>query len=346
GSQCFAGFLPTNAVDARRSSAALYLDTEFDFTEAFLIGAALRFENYSDFGSTFNYKLVGRYKVSNNFAIRAGTSTGFRAPSLHQIHFSRTSTIFSLVDGVTVPQEVGVFSNTSRAAALLGITELKEETSQSISAGFTAKFPEASLRLTVDAYQIGIDDRVVLTGQFQPGDDEELQNIFNQAGATRAAFFANSINTTSQGLEIVIAHSARFGGGAVLRNDLAAIFSQTTWDQEDGINASDILKEKGLVGTYFDQTSRIYLEQAVPRVKLSLGNTLTVGDLTVYLRNTYFGETTEATNADIFNDDLELEPDATIDPYNDAKIVTDLSLGYNIGENLNFTVGANNLLDV
>ncbi|MEL7426856.1 MAG: TonB-dependent receptor [Bacteroidota bacterium] len=346
GSQCFAGFLPTNAVDARRSSAALYLDTEFDFTEAFLIGAALRFENYSDFGSTFNYKLVGRYKVSNNFAIRAGTSTGFRAPSLHQIHFSRTSTIFSLVDGVTVPQEVGVFSNTSRAAALLGIPELKEETSQSISAGFTAKFPEASLRLTVDAYQIGIDDRVVLTGQFQPGDDEELQNIFNQAGATRAAFFANSINTTSQGLEIVIAHSARFGGGAVLRNDLAAIFSQTTWDQEDGINASDILKEKGLVETYFDQTSRIYLEQAVPRVKLSLGNTLTVGDLTVYLRNTYFGETTEATNADIFNDDLELEPDATIDPYNDAKIVTDLSLGYNIGENLNFTVGANNLLDV
>ena len=345
GSQCFAGFLPTNAVDARRSSAALYLDTEFDFTEAFLIGAALRFENYSDFGSTFNYKVVGRYKLSNDFAIRAGTSTGFRAPSLHQIHFSRTSTIFSLVDGVSVPQEVGVFANTSRAAALLGIPELKEETSQSISAGFTLKIPAASLRLTVDAYQIGIDDRVVLTGQFQPGDDEELQSIFNQAGATRAAFFANSISTTSQGLEIVIAHSARFGS-AVLRNDLAAIFSRTTWDEEDGINASDILREKNLVETYFDQTSRLYLEQAVPRIKLTLGNTLTAGDWTFYLRNTYFGETTEATNADIFTDDLELKPEATIDPYNDAKIVTDLSLGYNIADNLNLTVGANNLLDV
>lgn len=345
GSQCFAGFLPTNAVDARRSSAALYVDTEFDFSEAFLVGAALRFENYSDFGSTFNYKLVGRYKVSNNFALRAGTSTGFRAPSLHQIHFSRTSTIFSLVGGVSVPQEVGVFANTSRAAALLGIPELKEETSVSVSGGFTAKIPAASLRLTVDAYQIGIDDRVVLTGQFQPGDDEELQSIFNQAGATRAAFFANSINTTSRGVEIVVAHSASFGAGRTLRTDLAATLSKTTWDQEDGINASDILRDKGLVDTYFDQTSRIYLEQAVPRVKLTLGNTLALNKLTIYLRNTYFGETTEATNAAIFDADLN-QVDKSIDPYNAGKVITDLSLGYEVSNNLNFTLGANNLLDV
>lgn len=345
GSQCFAGFLPTNAVDARRSSAAVYLDTEFDFTEAFLLGAAVRFENYSDFGSTFNYKLTGRYKISNNFALRAGTSTGFRAPSLHQIHFSRTSTIFNLVDGVSVPQEVGVFANTSRVAKLLGIPELKEETSTSISAGFTAKVPAASLRFTVDAYQVGIDDRVVLTGQFGPGDDEELQSLFNQAGATQAAFFANAINTTSRGIDIVIAHSASLGNGRTLRNDLAATFSQTTWDQEDGINASNLLREKGLVDTYFDQTSRIYLEQAVPRVKLTLGNTLTLDKLTIYLRNTYFGETTEATNANIFDADLNWI-DKSIDPYNDAKIVTDLSLGYEVGENLNLTVGANNLLDV
>eukprot|EP00903_Cladosiphon_okamuranus_P000439 g437.t1 len=239
----------------------------YSFAEAFLLGAAVRFENYSDFGSTFNYKLTGRYKISNNFALRAGTSTGFRAPSLHQIHFSRTSTIFNLVDGVSVPQEVGVFANTSRVAKLLGIPELKEETSTSISAGFTAKVPAASLRFTVDAYQ------------------------------------------------------------------------------EDGINASDLLREKGLVDTYFDQTSRIYLEQAVPRVKLTLGNTLTLDKLTIYLRNTYFGETTEATNANIFDADLNWI-DKSIDPYNDAKIVTDLSLGYEVGENLNLTVGANNLLDV
>jgi iron complex outermembrane receptor protein len=345
GSQCFGGFLPSNAVDANRSSAALYLDTEFDLSEAFLLGGAVRFENYSDFGSTFNYKLTARYKISNNFAIRGGANSGFRAPSLHQIHFSRTSTIFSLVDGVSVPQEVGIFANTSRAAKLLGIPELKEETSQSLSLGFTAKIPAANLRLTVDAYQINIDDRVILTGQFGPGDDEELQSIFNQAGATQAAFFANAINTTSQGLDVVIAHSASFGAGKTLRSDLAATFSQTMWVQEDGIKASDLLREKGLVDTYFDQTSRLYLEQAVPRTKISMGNTLTMNDLTIYLRNTYFGETTEATEADIFDADLN-QIDKSIDPYNAGKVITDLSLGYGFTDNLNITIGANNLLDV
>jgi iron complex outermembrane receptor protein len=370
GAQCFAGFLPTNEVDARRNSLAGYLDTEFDITNALLLGAALRFENYSDFGSTFNYKLTGRYKVGNNFAIRGGFNTGFRAPSLHQIHFSRTSTIFSLVDGVSVPQEVGIFTNTSRPAKLLGIPELKEETSQSFSAGFTAKLPSAGLRLTVDAYQVNIDDRVVLTGQFAPGDDEELQILFNQAGATRAAFFANAISTITQGVDVVLSHTLSFGNGNSLRSDFAAMFTQTEWDQDEGINASDLLREKGLVDTYFGQESRLYLEQAVPRTKFTLGNTLKVGNFTVYLRNTFFGQTTEATVEAIFDDELNLLSDAEIadlrraanpgdseadvqayvdrvnDPYNEARVITDLSLSYAFNADLSFTLGGNNILDV
>ncbi len=346
GAQCFAGFLPTNEVDANRSSIGAYLDTEADITEALLIGAALRYENYSDFGSTFNYKVTARYKfLDDNMSVRAAFATGFRAPSLHQINFSRTSTIFTLVDGVSVPQEVGVFANNSRAAQLLGIPQLKEETSQNFSFGFTGKIPAANLRITADIYQVNIDDRVVLTGQFSPGTDEELQAIFDQAGATAAAFFANAISTQSQGLDIVLAHNIGFGQGITLRNDLAGTFSRTVWDQDKGINASQILEDKGLVGTYFDQTSRIYLEQAVPRVKVTLGNTLTVKGVDIYLRNTYFGQTTEATSAAIFDEDLNLI-DNSIDPYNEGKIITDLSLGYDVLDNLQITLGANNLLDV
>ncbi len=345
GSQCFAGFLPSNEVDARRSSIATYFDIEADITDAFLVGAALRFEEYSDFGSTFNYKATARYKVNNNFAIRGALSTGFRAPSLHQIHFSRTSTIFSLIDGVSIPQEVGVFANTSRAAKILGIPELKEETSQNMSLGFTSKIPSANLRITIDAYQVNIDDRIVLTGQFDPGSDAELQRLFEQSGATKAAFFANAIDTKSKGLDIVISHSAALSNEVVLRTDLAGTFSQTKWDQEAGINASDILRNAGLVDTYFGQESRIYLEQAVPRTKITLGNTLSVGSLDIYLRNTYFGETTEATTAGIFDADLN-QIDDSIDPYYSGKIVTDLSLGYNLSDGVSITVGANNLLDV
>ncbi len=345
GSQCFAGFLPSNEVDANRSSAAGYLDTEFDINEQFLLGAALRYENYSDFGNTFNYKVTGRYKVNDNLAIRAATSTGFRAPSLHQIHFSRTSTIFSLVNGVSVPQEVGVFANTSRAANLLGIPDLKQETSNSISGGLTMKVPSASLRLTVDGYLVNIDDRVVLTGQFRPGEDAELQAIFNQAGATRAAFFANAISTISKGIDVVLTHDLALGNNN-LRTSLAATFSNTVWDQDKGINSSDILREKGLIDTYFDQTARIYLEQAVPRKKIVLTNTLTLGKLSIFLRNSYFGQTTEATGESIFDDDLNLLADATIDPYNDGKVITDLSFGYDLASGVSLSVGGNNILDV
>ena len=336
GCQCFAGFLPSNEVDARRSSVAGYLDTEFDITDDFLIGGAIRFENYSDFGSTFNYKIAARYKIGSNLALRAAHSTGFRAPSLHQIHFSRTSTIFVTENGVTAAQEVGVFSNKSYAAQLLGIPQLKQETSQNFSAGFTLKMPEAGLRLTVDAYQVNIDDRIVLTGQFSPGDDEELISIFNQAQATAAAFFANAIDTKSQGLDIVLTQTSNLATNVRLTNDLAATFSQTR--QEGDIKASDLLREKDLLDTYFDETSRIYLEEAVPRTKVTLSNTLSIGALSIYLRNTYFGETTEATNISTL--------DPGVDFTYDGKVVTDLSLGYDFTQDLNLTIGANNLLDV
>ena len=348
GAQCFAGFLPFNEVDANRSSAAAYFDAELDVSDDFLVGGAVRFENYSDFGSTFNYKLAARYKVSNNVALRAATSTGFRAPSLHQIHFSRTSTIFELVNGVSVASERGTFANTSRAAKLLGIPELKEETSQNFSAGVTLKIPDSGIRLTLDAYQINIQDRVVLTGAFSPGTDAELISIFEQAQAGSATFFANAIDTRSQGVDVVISHQVLLGANNyLLTNSLAGTFSRTEWDQDAGINSSDILRSKGLEATYFNQESRLYLEQAVPRVKVTLNNTLRMNNWSFYLRNTYFGETTEATNGDgIFDDDLNLLPNATIDPYNSPKIITDLSVAYQFSENLAVTIGANNLLDI
>lgn len=335
GAQCFAGFLPSNEVDAKRSSVAGYLDTEWDITDELLLGAALRFENYSDFGSTFNYKATARYKVSDNVNIRGAVSSGFRAPSLHQIHFSRTSTIFVTENGVTTAQEVGVFSNNSRAATLLGIPNLKEETSNNFSLGFTAKFPDQGLKITVDAYQVDINDRIVLTGQFGPGTNPELIQIFNQAQATRAAFFANAIDTKSQGLDIVVAHRALVGKGS-LTNNLAATFSQT--EQVGDIQSSDVLQRAGLVDTYFDETSRQYLERSVPRTKVTLSHAYKLNKFNAYLRNTFFGETEEATNIS------SLAPG--VDYTNSAKIITDLSVGYQLADNFSFTLGANNLLDV
>ncbi len=330
GSQVFPGFSPDNELSRGRSSVAGYVDIEADFSERFLASFATRFENYSDFGSTINFKIASRYKLTDNMNIRGAVNTGFRAPSLHQINFNSTSTIF---DQNGNPQEVGTFANDSRAAQLLGIPQLKEETSSSVSIGLTAKLPDANVTVTVDGYFVRINDRVVYTGQFAgPGTGTELDNLLAQANATAASFFANAIDTESKGVDVVITHKIQLGDNWNLKNDLAGTFSNTR--QVGDINASQVLEDAGLVDTYFPEDSRVYLEEAVPRTKVNLSNSLTSDKFIIFLRNVYFGEVTEATtNIDrqqIFS----------------SKIVTDLSLGYKATPSLTFTVGANNLFDI
>ncbi|MEJ1223478.1 TonB-dependent receptor [Sediminicola sp. 1XM1-17] len=330
GSQVFPGFAPSNELSRGRSSVAGYFDVEADFSEAFLASFATRFENYSDFGSTLNFKLATRYKVTDNFNIRGAVNTGFRAPSLHQINFNSTSTIF---DNFGNPQEVGTFANDSRAADLLGIPQLKQETSSSVSLGLTANIPDANLSVTVDGYFVMINDRVVYTGQFKgPGTGTELDNLLRQANATAASFFANAIDTESKGLDIVITHRTDLGATWRLKSDLAGTLSKTK--KVGDINASQVLRNAGLIDTYFPEDSRVYLEEAVPRTKINLSNSLTSDKFIIFLRNVYFGEVTEATttiaNQQVFG----------------TKVVTDLSVGYKATNALTFTLGANNLFDI
>lgn len=330
GSQVFPGFSPKNELSRDRNSVAGYIDLEADITESFLLSFATRFEDYSDFGSTINFKLASLFKLNQNLNLRLTGNTGFRAPSLHQMYFNSTSTVF---DGSGVAQEVGTFSNESRPAELLGIPKLKEEKSKSVSLGVTVKVPDANMSITLDGYWVGIDDRVVYTGQFKgPGTDSELDRLLNQANATAAAFFANAIDTESRGLDLVITQNANIGTNMSLKNDFAATFSKTK--KVGPIKASRVLEDAGLVNTYFQEDSRIYLEEAVPRTKINLSNTLTTGNFNVFLRNVYFGEVTEATS----------NPDNQ--QVMSGKIVTDLSLGYNLTDNFLVTIGANNLFDL
>ena len=326
----FPGFKPDNEVNAFRNTIAGYFDVEADFTESILLSGAVRYENFSDFGGTLNFKLATRLKISENINFRGGGQTGFRAPSLHQIHYSSTSTLF--VDGI--PNEVGIFPNTSRVARLLGIEPLKEETSIGATAGFTARVPSANLKFTLDGYLINIYDRVILTGQFDDNGNAELANLFQQANATQAAFFANSVDTQTMGVDFVVDHKANISDNVSLTNTLAFTFSETSVEK---VKVPEAIANAGLSDTYFDPTSRIYLESAVPTTKGNLSHKVKVGDnWNFFLRNGYFGEVREATN----------EVDPTIDYTFGAKVVTDLTIGYNFTKTATLTIGANNLLDV
>ncbi|MFE3848723.1 TonB-dependent receptor domain-containing protein [Flavobacterium sp. LB3P45] len=344
GAQVFPGFRPANAIDKGRNSVAVYTDLELDLTDKWLVNGAVRFENYSDFGNTTNFKVASRYKLTDNINLRGAVSTGFRAPSLHQIYFNSTATQF--VGGV--PFEVGTFSNDSPVAKALGIPTLKQEESKSASIGFTAKIPDANITLTADAYVVKINDRVVLTDQFTS--NAVTKQYFDAAGATAATFFANAIDTESKGIDVVISHKTSFGEGLSLKTDLSGTISNTR--RVGSIHASPILEAAGQINRYYSESSRIYLQEAVPRVKANLTNSLSYRKFDFFLRNVYFGKVTDPNTADVNGDGrvegivVNGQPVEIEHPIWGAKIITDLSVGFKITNAAKIVIGANNIFDI
>lgn len=337
GAQVFRGFDPNNATNKTRNSIAAYLDLEADFTEALLVSLAGRYENFSDFGGTFNVKLASRYKLSESYNVRAAINTGFRAPSLHQQFFSRTSTVFEN----NVPREQGTFTNDSRLATLLGIEELKEETSNSFSLGLTGKVSDLNLTFTVDGYIINIDDRIVYSGSFGPGGNAEAQAIFNAAGANTARFFVNAIDTETTGLDLVVSHKAYLTDNIILQSDIAANFTETTVET---LNVPTLVAQSGETGSFFDAQEEAFLTLAQPQTKFSLSNNVSFTNWNFLLRNTFFGEVQDPD--DFAGTDRVANHTVSPDAVYGGKLVTDFTVSHDFSEDLNISIGANNLLDV
>ncbi|WP_294208699.1 TonB-dependent receptor [uncultured Chryseobacterium sp.] len=337
GSQVFSGFRPANAVDKNRQSVAAYADVEMNFNRWLLVDAAARYENYSDFGSTFNYKLASRIKLDDNFNFRFAGSTGFRAPSIHQIYYNVTSTLFTNNQLL----EVGTFSNDSAIAGLLGIPKLKQETSKSGSIGFTYRIPSVNLSFTADGYFTRINNRIVLTDQFTRAIvSPDAQAAFDQAGVNAGQFFANAIDTETRGVDVVISHQKRFSE-LRLDNNFAINLNQTR--RVGDIHSTGLLQSANLENIYFSEKSRVYLEEAVPRVKASLSHNISWKGADFYLRNTYFGAVTGADIIDANGDGItEWNEHQKIGD----KIITDISAAYRFTKNIGLTVGVNNIFDI
>lgn len=360
GSQVFAGFLPTNAVDNSRNSFSLYTDNELDISKKFMVSGALRFESYSDFGTTLNYKFAARYKLTDWLTVRGSTSTGFRAPSQQQKYYAKTNTLFVTENGQLVPKETGTFTNDSKAATILGIPKLDAEKSTSYSIGLTAR-PAQGLEITVDYYNIGIKNRIVLTNNFAAsaftGADTLIRNELLKANASVANFFTNAVDTKSSGVEGVIAYSKKFGEKSDLRFVLAGTFINNEVvkgaDGKVAIKATEILKRNNQIGNYFNREDQSRIEVASPNNKISFTINYKFDKLSFMLRNVRFGEVVyldptmdplkpENFPANALNSNTKQTLDQTFTP----KVVTDLSASYQIVKGLTFTLGANNILDV
>ncbi|GAA6769888.1 TonB-dependent receptor [Flavobacterium sp. CGRL2] len=198
-SQGFPGYSPANEVNKDRTNFSLYADAELDVTEALMFSGAVRFENYSDFGSTVNGKLASRLKITDHINARGSISTGFRAPSLAQIYYNLRFTNFN-ASGAT---EVLLAPNDSPVTRAFGIDKLNEEKAVNASLGFTASFGDFTA--TIDGYYIQVKDRIVLTGYF----DASALNL----GVSEAQFFANGVDTSTHGLDIVFSWKKKFDFG-------------------------------------------------------------------------------------------------------------------------------------
>lgn len=345
GAQVFSGFHEESALKKFRNVYAAYGEIETDIMPWLLANAAIRFENYSDFGNTFNYKLASRTKITKNLNFRVAASTGFRAPSIHQIYYTNVGTLY--LDGNLI--ETGTFNNESQIAKLFGIDKLKEEKSKSISAGFTYRIPKARFSFTADAYFIRVDDRIVLTETFSRPSSAVvaeallLQQLFDQANVTAAQFFANAVNTETRGVDFVVSHTMK-SGGVNLTNDFGINLTRTR--KVGKTHVPEIVRLNGLESNFFSERARIYLEEAVPRTKASLSHSLSVGKFGAYLRNTFYGKTTSPGVVSVANREAGYTFDALGHQINGSRIITDLSVSYEFNSNLGLTLGVNNFFDI
>jgi iron complex outermembrane receptor protein len=282
GSQVFPGFRPTNEVNASRHSVAGYLDAEGDLTRWLRIGAAGRTEHYSDFGNTVDGKLTVRVQPDPRFVARASASTGFRAPSLGQSFFSSTATNFLNLGQGLVPVESLTLPVDSPAAKVLGAAPLKPESSRHFGGGVVIA-PIAALDVTVDDYNISIDDRIVLSGNFTAAPIAALLAPF---GANSARFFTNAIDTRTEGVDVGANYHLPLHAAGDVR--LRAGYNNTRTHIVGSVATPPQLA--GFSSVLFDRIERRRIECGQPQDNVRLGGDWRRGRIGVNVNAGRFGE--------------------------------------------------------
>ena len=328
GSDSFAGIKPDEAGEWDRNSFAAYAQLDYDISDAILIGFAGRFEDFSDFGSNFSWKVNGRYKIGDNGAIRAAYSTGFRAPTLHQRYL--TNSQYIIVSGSSEPLLQGTLANDNAAVKALGVPSLFAETSKNLTVGLTYKFNN-NLSASVDFYQINVADRVLFSSQIGALDgtldgSDAVEQILVDNNVVAVQFFINAGDTKTTGADIVLNYRGDSGFGA----NFAANFNTTTLD---AINTPAALAAGGY--NIFDRQEQGLIINSRPKSKFILGLTYDADKWNVGLNNILFGKVT-ITHPESGGIDQDLA----------SKLVTDLNFSYKFTDKLSMMAMINNIFNI
>ncbi len=337
GSQVFPGFQPDNELSRFRTNSSGYLDIEANLTDKLLIRGAARYEAYNDYGGQGIYKVSGRYRLNKDITVRAGVSSGFRAPSLHQVFFQNISTQF--INGESV--EVGTFNNESAITTeAFRIPKLTPELSSHLSAGVSGKFTD-SFTFNFDYYLIKIKDRIVLSGRFGEG-YEDILAPFN-VGA--AQFFTNAIDSETSGVDIELFFKKKIYHGELIAS-MGANANVTS--VVGGIKTpSNLIGQEEVI---FNREEVARVESAQPDYKINTLLSYEFNKLKLQTVHTLFGGVKFVHPDDgnpenwVLNDftgNLETR-DQTFSP----KLITDVMVSYDFNEYIKCSIGGNNIFNI
>ncbi|AZD61425.1 TonB-dependent receptor plug domain-containing protein [Pseudomonas chlororaphis] len=329
GSSGLGGFRDSDAGSSSRHNFAQYLDLETHFTDKLAVSAAVRHEDYSDFGSNVSGSLSARYDFIPRVALRGSVSTGFRAPSLAQQNFTFTS---SQLIGNTI-QESGTFAADSQVARLLGAEDLKAEKSRNYSLGLVLE-PLDNLTVTADLYHIDIRDRVSLSSNLVLNNtaiDYLKANGVGNINYTSARYFTNATDTSTDGVDLVANYRYPLDNGIRWNSTLGYNYNHTKVTDVKANPA--ILDQLGVNLVRVDRRERIgLLGDTTPQHKLSLANDFNYGNWALHSNLVRYGEFTSY-QADKVNDQTF-----------SAAWLLDLAVDYKL-QNWLFTLGGDNVTD-
>ena len=353
GSQGFPGFSPADVKAKTRSNLGFYADAELNVTREWLVDGAVRYEHYSDFGSVATVKLATRYKLTPDLNLRGSVSTGYRAPSLQQIYFSNTLTSFS--GGQLIQSRIA--SNDDPITRAAGIPELKQETSVNASAGFAWRASK-ELSFTVDGYLVKVKNRIVLSGLFSRYDTTLPASFTSQipSQVTTVQFFANAVNTTNYGLDIVADYNTKWG-----RNGLHLLLAGNIQTMDvnavhvpPALNGTELNRK-----TFFSDRERAFLIASAPKEKFALSGDYTHGKFGAGAHLTYFGKITllgfgaatdDNPNQTGINPQVPTDANQSVlvpEDFNfGGKVVTDIYCSWKFSKKVSVFVGADNLFNV
>ena len=357
GAQSYPGFAPTDAGSYSRTGYAGYIDLAIDPVTGLHVDAAGRYEHFSDFGGVATGKFNARYDFSPAFGIRGTVSNGFRAPTLAEEYYSSVN--------VGPGSTFGQLPPNSDAAQLLGFPKLKPERSTNLSFGFVAH-PAPKLQITVDAYQIKITHRIVASGAlfgssggspYDANGNPIPANIVSQAilnaltsrkvslaDATSYSginIFSNGADTRTRGIEATANYASDFGEAG--RVDWSLGFNYNKTDLTNIVGLPAAVYNPGTTSPFVAQTSLLDqnaidgLTTATPRVKVIADALYTHGPLSINLRETLYGATSQHDSPSGSGEG----PNSALFAIG-ATAITDIDIGYKVTPAIRFDIGANN----